>query len=252
MNKNADLRRLYNLLNQLEVSSGGKRTLAAISAAGNWPSRGIYLFFEHGENRTGSGDGPRLVRIGTHALTNGAKSTLRQRLRQHAGNASGSTGNHRGSIFRLLIGEALIARGDVPACASWGVKGDMGKAAEILHRDKADLAKAEAPVESAVSAYISYLPFLWLSIEDEPGPESLRGYIERNTIALTSNLNSHSFDPPSPSWLGLHSGRDKVRRSGLWNQRHVDQDYSPKFLDTFEAAVEQNASLSSQNLRKSA
>ena len=40
---------------------------------------------------------------------------------------------------------------------------------------------------------------------------------------------------PSP-----HSGRDKVRRSGLWNQRHVDENYIPGFLDVLEAAIERN------------
>jgi hypothetical protein len=168
-------------------------------------------------------------------------STLHQRLRQHAGKSSGSGGNHRGSIFRLLVGEALIARGDCSPCPSWGVKGDIKKAAEVLHVDSATLAAAEAPVEAAVSAYLGRLPFLWLSIEDEPGPESLRGLIERNVIALASGLREPVIDPPSPSWLGLYSGRDKVRRSGLWNQRHVDENYAPNFLDVLEAAIERNA-----------
>jgi hypothetical protein len=68
-----------------------------------------------------------------------------------------------------------------------------------------------------VSAYLGRLPFLWLSIEDEPGPRSLRGLIERNVIALASGIHEPAIDPPSPSWLGLYSGRDKVRRSGLLN-----------------------------------
>src|SRR3546814_948865 len=51
-----------------------------------------------------SGDGHRVVRIGTHALRAGATSTLRGRLRQHSGSHSGS-GSHRGSIFRPLTGD---------------------------------------------------------------------------------------------------------------------------------------------------
>jgi hypothetical protein len=103
------------------------------------------------------------------------------------------------------------------------------------------LAAAEAPVEAAVSAYLGRLPVLWLRLEDEPGPESLRGFIERNVIALASGLHEPVIDPPSPSWLGLDSGRDKVRRSGLWNQRHVDEDYEPGFLVTLEAAIERKS-----------
>ena len=121
------------------------------------------------------------------------------------------------------------------------MKGDIKKAAEVLRVEKAALAAAEAPVEAAISVYLGRLPFLWLSIDDEPGPGSLRGPIERNVIALTSGLQEPVIDQPSPSWLGLYSGRDKVRRSGLWNQRHVDEKYVPNFLDVLEAAIERNA-----------
>jgi hypothetical protein len=121
------------------------------------------------------------------------------------------------------------------------VKGDIGKAAEALGMGRAALAAAEKPVEAAASAYLGRLPFLWLPVEDEPGPESLRGYIERNVIALVSGSREPVIDPPSPSWLGRYSGRDKIRRSGLWNQRHVDENYAPRFLDVLEACIERDA-----------
>jgi hypothetical protein len=178
MTRTDDLTRLYRIFGKLEAaSSGGKRFLAQLAPSSSWPRRGVYFFFEPGEVRTGSGDGPRLVRVGTHALGVGQRSTLRQRLRQHAG------GNHRGSIFRRLVGEALIARGDCPPCASWGVKSDICKAAD-----------AEKSVEAAVSAYLGRLPFLWLQVEDEPGPKSLRSFIERNVIALVSGLHEPVID----------------------------------------------------------
>ncbi len=241
MSRTDDLIRLYRILDKLEAQSGGKRFLAQLAPSKTWPRRGVYFFFEPGEIRTGSGHGQRLIRVGTHALGVGARSTLHQRLRQHAGRSSGLGGNHRGSIFRLLIGEALIARGDCPECPSWGVKGDIGKAAEMLTTQRAELVAAEAPIETTVSEYLGRLPFLWLSVDDEPGPDSLRGFIERNTIALASSLHEPMIDPPSPSWLGLRSGRDRVRRSGLWNQRHVDESYEPRFLDMLEKAIEHGA-----------
>jgi len=159
MSRTDDLIRLYRILDKLEAQSGGKRFLAQLAPSKTWPRRGVYFFFEPGEIRTGSGHGQRLIRVGTHALGVGARSTLHQRLRQHAGRSSGLGGNHRGSIFRLLIGEALIARGDCPECPSWGVKGDIGKAAEMLTTQRAELVAAEAPIETTVSEYLGRLPF---------------------------------------------------------------------------------------------
>src|SRR5690606_21373669 len=89
--------RLYALLDRLESKLGAKRALDRLGPARGWPDRGVYFFFDPGEFRTDSGTGPRLVRVGTHALSDGAKSTLHQRLRQHGGQSSGG-GNHRGSI----------------------------------------------------------------------------------------------------------------------------------------------------------
>ena len=100
-----------------------------------------------------SGDGPRVVRVGTHALTAGSRSTLRQRLIQHRGQTSGP-GNHRGSIFRLLIGQALLARKGLLCCSSWGVKEDITKASIALNVSRDSLAADEAPVEREVSKYL--------------------------------------------------------------------------------------------------
>ena len=69
-------------------------------------------------------------------------------------------------------------------------------------------------------------------------------------IALASGLHEPVIDPPSPTWLGLYSGRDKVRRSGLWNQRHVGEKYVPNFLDLLEAAIERNADQSALVARR--
>lgn len=236
MNRLSHLVRLYTLLDSLESSLGGKSTLDRIGTARDWPRRGIYFFFEPNEHRSDSGTGLRLVRIGTHALGAGVRSTLHQRLRQHGGSSAGG-GNHRGSIFRLLVSEALLARGDCPSCSSWGVKGNIGRAATALVRSRSDLLAMEAPVELVVSSYLRSMPFLWLPVDDEPGPKSLRGLIERNTIALVSNFDRPPLDSPSDDWLGHLSGREKVRRSGLWNQRHVAEEYDPAFLDAFKMLI---------------
>ena len=81
------------------------------------------------------------------------------------------------------------------------------------------------------------MPFLWLAVGDGPGPDSLRGYIERNSIALLSNYGKESLDPPSPGWLGHFCNRALVGESGLWNQRHVNEGYDRTFLDTLECLI---------------
>ena len=236
MSRLTDLGHFYALLGQLTQRVGGVRTLASFGSFRDWPHRGVYLFFEHSEVRRDSGEGLRVVRVGTHALSAGSRSTLRQRLGQHRGVASGG-GNHRGSIFRLLIGQALLAQGGLAHCNSWGVKGDTSKASAALSMSREALVIAEAPVEQAVTHYIAAMPFLWLDIDDDPGPDSLRRTIERNAIALLSNHGRTPLDSPSPRWLGHSSDRSLVRDSGLWNQRHVDETHDPVFLEVLEAII---------------
>ena len=93
-------------------------------------------------------------------------------------------------------------------------------------------------MEREVCAVIGDMPFLWLAVEDEPGPDSLRGYIERNAIALLSNCGKEPIDPSSSQWLGYYSDRERVRQSGLWNSNHVDDEYTPAFLDTMQQLIE--------------
>ena len=78
----ADTRRFYDLLNRLEGRIGGRRMLADCNGRMNWPNRGIYFFCEAGEARSRSGAGLRVVRVGTHGLKAGSRSTLWARLSQ--------------------------------------------------------------------------------------------------------------------------------------------------------------------------
>jgi hypothetical protein len=220
--------RFYRILAALESRLGGARTLAEADGRMGWPQRGVYFFFEPGEYRTTSGAGPRVTRVGTHALKVGSRTTLWQRLSQHQGNLRGTTpggGNHRGSVFRLHVGTALIRRDNWPEAvsATWAV----GSSAPRSTRDR------EQPLEKAVSRHIRSMPFLWLGVEDDPGPSSLRGYLERNAIALLSNYGAQGdpIDAPSPAWLGQWAASPAIRSSGLWNVNHVDEPYDPAFLD---------------------
>jgi hypothetical protein len=220
--------RFYSILGDLERNIGGARTLADCRGRMAWPARGVYFFREAGEIRSDSGEGPRIVRVGTHALKASGKTSLWKRLSQHRGQLRSGGGNHRGSIFRLIVGTALIKR-DAHDFSTWGEGNNASK----------DIRAAEILMERTVSEVIREMPFLWLAIDDEPGPGSMRGRIERNAITLLSNFDKDSLDSPSLEWLGHYCDRDRVRASGLWNQNHVDEQYDHSFLDDFENLVAQ-------------
>jgi hypothetical protein len=220
------LTRFYETLDELECRIGGRRTLGKCSGYMDWPTRGVYFFMEDGETRSDTGNGLRVVRVGTHALKAGANTTLWTRLSQHQGVTKSGGGNHRGSIFRLIVGTALSAKPehDFP---SWG----KGSTASREVRD------GELPLEKEVSQVIGRMPFVWIPIEDEAGPYSDRSYIERNSISLLSNFNKSPLDAASAKWLGHFCDRERVQHSGLWNSNHVDEPYEPAFLDRLEQLV---------------
>ncbi|MYD62091.1 MAG: hypothetical protein F4W91_13715 [Gemmatimonadetes bacterium] len=230
-----DVKRFYEILGKLERRVGERRILAEYSRSSGWPTRGVYFFMENGEDRSESGDGLRIVRVGTHSVkTGGSKTSLWNRLSQHKGSTSG-LGNHRGSIFRALVGRALINKDSIK-CETWESKTTPSPRG------------VEQCVEIRVSETIGRMPFLWLEVDDKSKGANLRNYIESNAIALLSNFctNKLKIDAPSSGWLGYHCTdtkgnlNQKVRESGLWNQKLVDSDrYYPGFLDKLEELVEQ-------------
>lgn len=148
--------------------------LSAI-AAGAWtgPSA-LFTFFVKRVKAAPTQAGPRVVRVGTHALKAGGSPTLWGRLSTHRGQVRSGGGNHRGSIFRLIVGTAVIDR-DGHKFPTWGEGSSAAK----------DIRTAELELECAVSQVIRGMPFLWVAIGDEPGPDSMRGKIERNSIVIT-------------------------------------------------------------------
>jgi nitrilase len=221
------LKRFYSILQTLESKIGGAKRLMDCSGQMGWPTRGVYFFREDGENRSDSGEGQRIVRVGTHALKAAAGTTLWSRLSQHRGQNNGG-GNHRGSIFRLIVGSSLLHR-EGRGHPTWG---------EGNHAPH-EVKMGELAWEREVSLVIGAMQIVWLPLEDDAGPDSRRGYIERNSIALLSNRNKLPLDPRSEQWLGQHCDRDRVRESGLWNSNHVDEAYDPTFLNELERLTDE-------------
>lgn len=189
------------------------------------PSRGLYFFFEDSEKRSGRAE-LRVTRVGTHAVSRGAASTLRSRLRTHAGTAA-LAGSHRSSIFRLHVGGALLAD-DSSRVPTWGT--GSGGTADAATR------AVEAALERDVSARLRGMRVVLVSINDEPSAQSDRAYIERNAIGLISTVG-HRLDPPSPVWLGNNSRRAEIQEHGMWNLDHLEYRSHPDFADVLRDYV---------------
>jgi len=219
------LSEFYALLDMLADRLGGPRQLSTCTGWDGWPSHGVYFFFEPGELRRNGK--PRVVRVGTHALRSTSRTTLWKRLAQHRGSRVGG-GNHRGSIFRQHVGSALINRDRMPAGSleAW-----------VSPHPRPEWSAVEADIEHRVSNHIGRMPFLWLAVPTRTDETSQRGYIERNSIGLLSNLPGLQ-DPPSTTWLGHHAASLKVCGSGLWNVNHVEEGYEPEFLTLMRGLIE--------------
>jgi hypothetical protein len=226
-----DLERFYSILAPLETSGKQGRNLASCVRA-DFPTRGVYFFREPGEFRGNDSRAFRIVRVGTHAVSIDSKTTLWNRLHAHLGTRTGG-GNHRGSIFRRHIGAALLVR-ENKKVGSWGIGSSVPPE---VRRDSKAMA-AETAWERRVSEYIGAMTVMWVDIPDAAGANSMRAYIERNAIALLSNL-LEPIEPASAGWLGHHSCTEEIRRSHLWNVQHVDKEYDPGFLAHLQVAVRQ-------------
>lgn len=220
--------RFYELIERLATKTG-YRTLDSCTARGSWPDKGVYFFFEQGEKRE-DGKTPRVVRVGTHAIQAKSRTTLWKRLLQHKGTAGGENpggGNHRGSVFRLHVGCALMARYKIE-CPTW-----------LVEDVEPELRKGEYELERFVSREIRQMPFLWLHVPGESGRGCPRAFIEKNAIALLSCIEeAGSKEEQGNGWLGNFSPKEEIRKSRLWNVDHVKAVFEPGFMEVFEELVE--------------
>lgn len=241
MTRAEDLDRFYDLLAALDQRVGGARRLTDCTGYLDWPDRGVYFLLEPGETHTPGQY--RVTRVGTHAVSAGSSTSLWDRLTQHVGTGSRSAdhphgGAHRGSVYRKRVGEALIENH-----ALHDNYPDWDKRWSSIERDRDVVRDEEYLLERRVSAYIREQFVLWVAIDDEPGTDSDRAFVEQNAIALLSNVGRSTIDARADDWLGHHSRSRRIRQSGLWNVAHTEKSYDPDFLGRLETAIADTAPL---------
>lgn len=229
LNEEEELRSMggsfYRLMQQLWIAQSGGRRIDQASGRQDWPARGVYFVLSgHILRRERM---PRIVRVGTHAVSRGSKTTLWDRLSTHRGTSVGG-GSHRSSIFRLHVGRAW---GRYDESEAWPESWAQGQSAP------ADIRSGEESLERKVSAIIGAMQVIWLDIDDEPGPASERAYIERNAIGLLSRLGLLQTKSKS-AWLGDYSSDWRIAASGLWNLNHLFRRPDPDFIERLTSAVE--------------
>ncbi|WP_312622172.1 hypothetical protein [Haloarcula sp. 1CSR25-25] len=228
---------LYQVLGRLRDKIDGPYRLADLDGTFDWPERGIYWFFSPESSlSSGSVADNRLTRIGTVGVSEGSSNTLWNRLRQHRGNKRGKYsggGNHRGSILRLHVGAALIEKHDwYDEYPHWGEPNPDAPTTEVREQ--------EHELEQKVTEYIEALPFLYVNVSGEPGPESDRATIEASTIAMVSHYR-RTANPADLDWLGYHSPKPEIYRSGLWNIQHISELFDPSVISLLDEYVDETS-----------
>jgi len=219
MNRIEKINTFYSLLEILDKKFP-KRTLSELNKS-NLPIKGVYFFFDTEQTRSKSKE-LKVIRIGTHAARANSKTTLYNRLKQHKGTNKGY-GNHRGSVFRELVGFCFI-NNQFPEVSSWGQKNKK--------------TNSEKQVENTVSSYLSNLLFTVIEIPGASHKDNDRAFIEKNSISLLSNYNKEKIDANTQKWLGNGCRKDKVIKSGLWNRDYVDREQiDDDFLKSFEKYI---------------
>jgi hypothetical protein len=213
----------YDLLMRLQKMPGQMVPFTELDGK-RLSKAGVYFFFDRHElARFYREQTLRVIRVGTHGVSKGSKSLLWTRLRTHRGNDDG-TGSHRSSIFRLHVGNAILAS-QGREMLSWGV----GDNASRETRD------SEQQMETEVSQYLKDLLVAYLPVVDAASADSDRSYIEKNSISLLTG--GGAIDVQSRRWLGNFSPTHQIRASGLWNVNYVGDSYDPGFLSVFEELI---------------
>lgn len=235
-----ELQAVYQTLEKAVEQTGGPFYLDNCTGTQNWPDRGLYVFFSKDTDIEYDPVSEwQITRVGTVGVSANSSSTLWDRLRQHRGNNRGkykTGGNHRGSVFRKHVGRAILERDDIgKEYPHWGSP----------HRSLPDdinttaLRENEHGLEKRVSEYIRSLPFIVIDVPGEPGPKCDRARLEKNIIGLISHARRATPSLMKDSWLGHHSPRAEIHKTGLWNIDYVNAFYSASIVEDLDSYVQQ-------------
>ena len=136
------LGRFYRVMRRLWQAQRHGRRIGDCTGKLSWPVRGVYFVTD--KPSAGGSEMPRVVRVGTHAVSLGSRTSLWDRISTHGGTGQGG-GSHRASIFRSHVGRTLMS---VESCRNWPQTWAMGQSAPKLVRD------AETELERQVSRVI--------------------------------------------------------------------------------------------------
>jgi len=180
------------------------------------PDRGVYFFYEKGEHWGHGGDEARIVRIGSTT-----SDDFPRRINEHflIDDSSVRFDLNRGkpsdrSIFRKNIGRALLNKAHDPYLDVWEIDFiTKKKRAEFSHlRDLAKERVIEAEVTRTLRENFS---FRFISLD---GKDWKQTDLEKLLIAARGGC---SLCRPSANWLGLHSSKPRIRKSGMWQEQHL-------------------------------
>lgn len=164
---------------------------------------GLYFFYQRGEVSPHTSNG-RVVRVGNHPRRDGR---LIGRLKEHYASRQNAK---NGSVFRLLVGGALIRRDDPESlCLAPG----PGQGHWERHRQRE--CNHCAPYEQRLAKLVdSDFWFRAVRIDRQA---------ERNPfeVVLIATLAACMLCRPSEGWLGRFACSPIVRGSGLWNREFV-------------------------------
>lgn len=167
------------------------------------PQNGIFLMFENGETAHGK---DRIVMVGTHSSENGLMSRIRQDY----------TNDKDGSIFRKNIGRSILNVRKDPYAFAWDVdfsqKSNREKYKPLLNEEY------QKSIEREVSWYIKEsFSFCAIGVDNKDYRLKLKAKLVA-TIAQCRDCR------PTNNWFGLNSPVQRIKESGVWQEKEVDGD----------------------------